>query len=292
MSVMPDNDTRDEGARQQYGLKPYDPRDSAPSSYIRYLDYEPEKEVQFQDYVNVILKRKRIVLAFFISVVVTTALFTSMVTPLYKSTVVIKIDKESPNILSFKEVQAGFDVDYYTTQLEILKSRSVAERVIKKLSLDKNADFAPVESELSKPANELIDYVKNVVPGGLSFVSPQNTIKGSSDVHGRMQEDPSVSLVNYLMSNLEVKPVKNCQLAQVSFSSHRPDLAVNVANAVADACIEYDLQSRIDASSAAKDFLEKQSMSVKRRWRPLNKNSMCMPQKMKSSLWIKINRAA
>jgi len=265
---MRDNDNRDEGEeiRRQYGLKPYDPRDFSPSPYIRYLDNEPEEEVHLRDYLNVILKRKWIVLTFFISVVVTTAILTFLATPLYKSTVVIKIDKESPNVLSFKGVQVGSGVDSYVTQHEILKSRSVAERVIKKLSLDKDAHFMPVEGELSKIKSEFINYVKNAALGAFSFVSPQDTnTKKEAGAQGRMQEDIPIYLINFLMSNLEVTPVKNSELVRASFLSHRPDLAMNVTNAVAEAYIDYDLDSRIDASKEAKDFLEKQILSMKAR---------------------------
>src|SRR4030067_3470532 len=155
---MRDDDKKDEGEgiRRQYGLKPYDPRDSSPSPYIRYLDYEPEEEVHLRDYLSVILKRKWIVLTFFISVVVTTAILTFMATPLYKSTVVIKIDKESHNVLSFKGIQTGSTVDSYETQYEILKSRILAEKVIKMLSLDKNSDFMPPKSTLSEVKDALL----------------------------------------------------------------------------------------------------------------------------------------
>lgn len=260
---MRDNDDRDEGTRQQYGLKPYDQRDSVPSPYIRYLDYEPEGEVHVRDYLSVILKRKSIVLTFFISVVVATVVLTFMATPLYKSTVVIKIDKESPNVLSFKGIQGGLDVDSYETQYEILKSRSVAARVIKKLNLDKDPRFMPAESELSKASSELINYVKDVALRSFAFVSPRGAAEDAPAVQGRVQEDVPIYIVNFLKSNLEVKPVKNSQLVQVSFLSHRPDLAMNVANSTAEAYIDYDLNSRVDATKEGKAFLEKQIVDVK-----------------------------
>lgn len=260
---MPRDDNRTDETRPQYGLKPYDSKDFYPSPYIRYLDYEPEEEVHARDYLNVILKRKWIVLVFFTSVVVTTAVLTSLAVPLYKSTVVVKIDKESPNVLSFKGIQGGLDVDSYATQYEILKSRSVAERVIKKLNLDKDAHFMPVQGSLSKMKSELIDHLKNGVLGVFSLLSLHDTVNDATVPHGHMREDVPIHLVNFLLSGVEVKPVKNSQLVRVSFLSHRPDLAMNVANTVAEAYIDYDLESRIEASKEGKDFLEKQIVSTK-----------------------------
>lgn len=266
---MRDNDNRDEGEgiRRQYGLKPYDPRDSSPSPYIRYLDNEPEEEVHVRDYLSVILKRKWIVLTFFISVVVTTAILTFMATPLYKSTVVIKIDKESPNVLSFKGIQTGSTVDSYETQYEILKSRSLAEKVIKKLDLDKNSDFMPVESKLSEVRNALLAPIMNAVTAVTSvftFSDSKDRSKKAPAIQSQaVQEEIPLYLSGALLSRLEVTPVKNSQLVKVSFLSHNQELSVNVANAMAKAYIDYDLDSRIDASKEAREFLDKQIENTK-----------------------------
>ena len=56
-----DNDIR----RQLFGITPYEPRESLPSPYLRYLDLEPKEEVHLRDYLSVIVKRKWIVLTFF-----------------------------------------------------------------------------------------------------------------------------------------------------------------------------------------------------------------------------------
>ena len=266
---MRDDDNKDEGEgiRRQYGLKPYDPGDSSPSPYIRYLDYEPEEEVHLRDYLSVLLKRKWIVLTFFISVVITTAMLTFMATQIYKSTVVIKIDKESPNVLSFKGIQAGSTVDSYETQYEILKSRILAEKVIKKLNLDKNSDFMPVESTLSRTKNALLSPVMKAVTAVTSaFTFNDSTDRAQQEPASRsqaVQEEIPPYLSGALLSRLEVTPVKNSQLVRVSFLSHHPELSVNIANAMAAAYVDYDLQSRVDASKEAREFLDRQIEDTK-----------------------------
>lgn len=267
--MIRDDDKKDEGEgiKRQYGLKPYDPRDSVPSPYVRYLDYEPEEEVHVRDYLNVILKRKWIVLTFFISVFVTTAILTFLATPLYKSTVVIKIDKESPNVLSFKGIQTGSTVDSYETQYEILKSRILAEKVIKKLNLDKNSDFMPVESKLSKAKNTLLTPIVNAVTAVTSVFTLSDSTERSKKERALerqvVQEEVPPYLSGSLLSRLEVTPVKNSQLVKVSFLSHHPELSMNVTNAVAEAYIDYDLQSRVDASKEAREFLDRQIEDTK-----------------------------
>lgn len=264
-----DNANKDEGGgiKRQYGLKPYDPRDSAPSPYISYLDYEPEEEVHLRDYVSVILKRKWIVLIFFISVVITATIMTFMATRIYTSAVVIKIDKESPNVLSFKGIEAGSTVDSYETQYEILKSRILAEKVIKKLNLDKNSDFMPVESTLSRAKNALLAPVMQAVTAVTSVFTFNDSMDRAQKERGiqsqTVQEEIPPYMSSALLSRLEVTPIKNSQLVRVSYKSHHPEISMNVANTIAAVYIDYELQSRVDASKEAREFLDRQIEDTK-----------------------------
>jgi succinoglycan biosynthesis transport protein ExoP len=256
---------RDEASQQQYALKPYEAKDSSPSPYIRYLDYEQEEEVHLRDYLSVILKRKWVVLIFLLSVVVTTAVLTFMATPLYKSTVVIKIGKESPHVLSFRGIQTGVDAD--ETQYEILRSRILAERVIKKLSLDKNPDFMPVKDSLSKAKDTLLLPVikaAKAVTSLFTFGDSEDHSGNRIGFQGKaVQEEIPAYLSGALLSRLEVVPVKKSELVKLSFLSHSPELSMNIANAMAAAYIDYDLQSRVDASKEARQFLAAQIESTK-----------------------------
>ncbi|MFN3479115.1 MAG: GumC family protein, partial [Thermodesulfovibrionales bacterium] len=244
------------GKNNQY-LKPYEPHDLPPSTYIRYLTTEKEEEVHLRDYINVIIKRKWYLVVFLVSTVITTMAITLMMAPVYKSTVVIKIDKEDPNVLSFK----GVDIrqpgpDYYTTQYELIKSRALAERVIRKLELHKNKDFVPVEDDLMK----IKRTVTNVITLPVQWLNSlqQKSQTEVNDTHSEIKSDVPEWAINSLIGRIEVTPVKNSQLVKVSFESNKPDLSAAVTNAIAESFIEYDLESRMDASKEAKNFLTKQ----------------------------------
>ncbi len=253
-----------------YAVKPYEPADMPPSPFVRYSSYEQQDDYHLRDYLSVILKRKWIVLSFFIAVVITTAIVTYSMVPLYKSTVVIKIDKQGPNVLSFKGM-TNLDADTYETQREILKSRTLAERVIRKLELDRNRDFLPVENRLSA----MLSAVTDPVVKGFAYLMPAGPSpdagtggKNGGNSAGDAQKPPHkeeipVYLSNSLTGRLEVVPVKNSQLMKISFMSHKPEISLSVANAVADEYIGYDLDSRVDAGREAKEFLEKQIESAK-----------------------------
>src|SRR5215469_8966804 len=100
------------------------------------------------DYWRVIVARRWTILAILLTVVTNTIIYTFKQTPIYQATASIQIDKENPNILSFKDVYQieTADDDTLRTQFEVLKSRALARRVIEDLKLDRNEEFQPKDS--------------------------------------------------------------------------------------------------------------------------------------------------
>jgi capsular exopolysaccharide synthesis family protein len=261
MTGRPDN--KDEIIKKQYGIQPYAQREFPLTPDIRYQDYAAEENIHLRDYLNVVLQRKWLVFTFFISVVITTTIVSFLMIPVYKSTVTIKIDDHTPSALSIPGFSfAKADKDYYTTQYELLKSRSLAEMVIKNLQLDKNPDFLPAESKFSKAKDAIFSPITRAAS---AFMSLFDSDKEKNAAGSSGQEEIPVYLSHALSSRLEVTPVKDSQLLTLSFEANDPELSMNVTNAIADAYIEYDLKSRIDSSKQAKDFLEKQIEDTKKK---------------------------
>ena len=69
-----------------------------------YSPPQEEKEVNLRDYWKVIRKRQWIIIAFFLIVVITTAIGTFTMKPIYRGTTTIQINKENPQIVDFKEI--------------------------------------------------------------------------------------------------------------------------------------------------------------------------------------------
>jgi len=250
----------DNGSKDNRFLKPYEPNEIPPSTFIRYLSTEKEEEVHLRDYINVILKRKWYVIVFLVSVIITTMALTLLMAPVYKSTIVLKIEGGDPNILSFKGVEVTKPgPDYYTTQYELLKSRVIAAKVVKKLELHKNKDFIPVQDDLTKIKNALT----NIITYPIRLL---DSLQKETEVDSLKDKKKDITLasdvpdwaINSLISRIEVNPVKNSQLVKVSFESNNPELTMTVTNTIASSFIEYDLESRIEASKEAKEFLSKQ----------------------------------
>ncbi len=233
-----------EGHREnQYYVEAYEPHEHAISNHIRQLEQEAEEEIHLRDYLHVLMRRKWIVLAFFVSVVVTVTLSTFMMKPLYKSSVTLRIDKEDPNVLTFKDVYQieRADEDYYQTQYQVLRSRNIAKRVIRKLNLDQHPEFLPSSGT----------SVKSAI---LGFLSPSGG-EGDDPI---MEDGVETRLIDAFGERLEVTPERKSQLVKVSFISHDFKLSKKVSNTIAETYIDFNIESKFDATQRARKWLQGQ----------------------------------
>ena len=95
-----------------------------------------QEEISLWDYWQVIRRRLWFITLFFLGTVLTTALVTLMMTPIYTAETTLLIERNIPHVLDIREIRSeplplGSDeYDFYRTQYAILKSRTLAASVI------------------------------------------------------------------------------------------------------------------------------------------------------------------
>ena len=148
---------------------------------------------------------------------------TLLTTPLYRARVKLEVNPPRVEIMTDENKDAVSDSssswDFVATQVGLLKSSSLAQRVAEDLNLANNPAFANLKSD---QALRLKQAALNV------------------------------------SKNLSVTPPAEGQLIDFTFVSTSPQTAANVANAYADAFINTSLQRRFEASTYARNFLERQ----------------------------------
>ncbi|TXS89903.1 polysaccharide biosynthesis tyrosine autokinase [Parahaliea maris] len=201
-----------------------------------------EDDFDFRHYIDVVDRKKWAILGLAGIVSLITLLVTLAITPVYQASATLLIESKSTNLVSIEEVY-GFDTgarQYYETQFEILKSRPLAERVIRRLSLTENPVFAP-------------QAVEGEEPGGLGRWLP--FLGGSSTA--AVEVDPVYELTTPYLKNLIIDPVKDTQLVHVRFESTDPALAEGVANAHAEAYIDSMLDARMEVTERAESWMRR-----------------------------------
>jgi capsular exopolysaccharide synthesis family protein len=207
--------------------------------------------INLRDYWEIILKRKGTVLTFFAIVVVAVMTATFLMTPIFRASLTLQIDRQEAKVVEYQGVtpmeSAQDSREFYQTQYEVLKSRSLAQRVIDQLNLTEHPEFNKKQEETA-------------FLGGLFGASedkadaePAKTAPAAKqDANG----DKQSLLVNRFLANLTVEPVRNSRLVKIHFDSPDAALATRIVNAVATAYINLNLERRMDASSYAKTFLQ------------------------------------
>ncbi|MDD5223823.1 MAG: polysaccharide biosynthesis tyrosine autokinase [bacterium] len=190
-----------------------------------------EKEFHLLDYWRIILKHRWTIAAFFTVIVVVVTVGSFLTEPVYRATAQILIERESPKVLGLPEVMNlnTADKDYYQTQYEMLKSRSLAERTVTALDLIHHPEFARKEKKTSE------DAPANKTPAD-SLTAP-------------------TWLLNAFLNRVIIEPVKNSRLVNVGFEAKDPALAARSANTLAEQYIRQNLDLHSRLSQQASEWL-------------------------------------
>lgn len=105
-----------------------------------------DKELEFDltYYLDLLLRRRWIVLSVWVSVIIVTALITFNTRPVYQAQAMLVIEKERGNSVIYQgvsTVERGNE-DYYQTQYKLLKSEALLKTVHKRLNLGKYPEFS------------------------------------------------------------------------------------------------------------------------------------------------------
>lgn len=194
-------------------------------------------------YVQMLYRRKWLILGFMAAGLLVALLITLNTTRLYRATATIEIQREAARVVEQKGVEPPStvgSVEFYQTQYGLLRSRALAEEVVRKLRLADNPTL-------------LYGYSGGGAPeAGDGRPAPTR----------KALEDRATGIVQ---SRLVVAPVRGSGLVEVSFASPDPALSAKIANAIADAYIESNLSRRFDATSYAREFLERQLEELRQR---------------------------
>jgi polysaccharide biosynthesis transport protein len=163
----------------------------------------------------------------------------SMTPKQYRATAQIQIERGglanlagSTNPLS-AWVENYWNFEYYPTQYRLLQSRGVAEIVVENLRLAENMDFNPGRASRDDAPTAAADRAA------------------------------LARLAGKVLSGLEVEPISNTQLVEVSYVSPDPRLARDIANGVVEAFIQWKTQTRSRTVQQASSFLQEQIDALK-----------------------------
>lgn len=200
----------------------------------------PEETIDLRAYLAVLLKRKWSIAAVFLLVVAAVGVWTARQPKIYKASTSVIIDPRAPKALN--DVNDVIDLgagsywatkEFYETEYKVIQSREVAERVVRRLGLDKDPDFL-----------------------GVSRIE---------DPQERKEALEDADAAGILQSMISVEPVRDSRMVMVSVSDTDPKRAALLSNTIAEAYRDQNVEKRTEGTSSVVEWLDEQLKELKPR---------------------------
>ncbi|TDG12896.1 polysaccharide biosynthesis tyrosine autokinase [Seongchinamella unica] len=207
---------------------------------------------------HAVLRYKWGILGLAFAMTLITGLWVYTLEPVYRASASVVLESQESNVVNVEKVYSmGYrDYDYYQTQFEILRSRHLAERVVRKLQLHKHPFFAADEE----------DAQESGFGSSLTSLLPAREQAPPVQLTAAEKEEQAIQgVTGYVAGGLDVQPVDYSYLAYLSFESTDPKLAATIVNAVAQEFIDADLEVRLSGTLQATDWLSSRMDDLKRK---------------------------
>ncbi|MFT7223854.1 MAG: succinoglycan biosynthesis transport protein ExoP [Cellvibrionaceae bacterium] len=208
-------------------------------------------DIDLGRYVRLLLNGKWIIMAAVFSAIVIVVILVKPMRSTYSAEATIVIESAPANVIQIQSLYGGDrrDRQYYATQYEIFRSRSLIEKVVDRLDLVRHPELDPRQ----QPKKE--SFLASSFPQLASFLSKEK------------EDEPELSeevmdllirtkLVKGIGKALTVRPVYETHVVRIGFTSQDPQLAADISNAVADAYIESHFESQLVVIQKASAWLQ------------------------------------
>jgi len=221
-----------------------------------------KKDIDLFEYGLIIKKRKWVIVSTTAILVVLALIISLTTTPQYQATTSILIEEPSSSVLTIQDLlsSSAYSSDvlgtYFKTQLKILQSRSLVERVAKKMNLASRPELQSLQNK--RPT--LFQMLKWFVT--LSWLAPRKTPPAAAEPAGSAS-DPYAFYARLILDGLTVVPVTETRLVDVKYKAPSARLAADIVNTLAQEFIAFTIESRFEATKQTSEFLNEQIVKLR-----------------------------
>jgi len=245
------------------------------------------EEVHLTDYLNVIMRRRRIFLLSFLALFMGVALYTFMMKPIYEAsaTLHVKDDKKGGKSGLLGDLALLNSANPVDSEIEILKSRTNAAEVVKRLHLNWNiskkskglsvaiAEFDSTQSqpeytvELTGADTFSVKPLEgNLVQGRVGQLLRTDSltllikeIKGQAGDSFKLKLRPLNRTAEGLRKRFKVSEVgKKTNIIKITYRDINPNKARDVVNTLVQAYLDQTLSFKTEEASRTVSFVEEQ----------------------------------
>jgi polysaccharide biosynthesis transport protein len=178
-----------------------------------------------------ILRARWVVALLTLLITVATTVAVSLILPKqYTANAAVVVDVKSPDPVTGQLLAGLMAPGYMATQIDIINSDRVAQRVVKLLRMEESAVIRQQWQDETEGKGQLLTW-----------------------------------LAALLQKNLEVKPARDSNVINISYTGADPDFAAAVSNAFAQAYLDVNLDLKLAPARQYAAFFEEQSKTARER---------------------------
>jgi len=182
------------------------------------------EDLELTEIINIIKKRKFVLILFILVSLALTITYLVKVTPVYQATTKVLIEAKPSKTISLEDIllQDSQDNEFFKTQYSLFQSRSLIKKLLVKMDLLESEEFN---------ATPLINIapLKNWLKSKLIDIGILQEKKNVST-----HTDPYSPLIDNFLSRLAVVPFPESKIVSIEFKGYSPLLTTKITNTLVD----------------------------------------------------------
>ena len=215
-----------------------------------------ENESFLMFFLRIIQHRRFTILAALIIIPILTAIAIGRLTPLYTAQTVIIYEPHHSNLLADiqKAIEPALPDSSIESQIEIIKSRTIIQRVVDSLGLVLKGEFNPAIK--STPSADDLGFFGKI-RAKISTLSQRVFGSTAAAAYGNPSDNRIMNetVVRNVLNRLKVAVVGRSSVITVSFTSEDPNLAKDVVDKIAGVYIDNQLELKFQSMKRATNWL-------------------------------------
>ncbi len=216
--------------------------------------------IHLLDRLTSVFKHRRIAGTAFVLVVTSMMVQTYSAIPVYQTASRIEIqDERSTSVTNIGVNDPSYwqeSAPYYQTQYEILRSRELARRVVRRLSLKDSPAFNGQGPERRDPLTLLRQARASLSEAVRGLVSTKRAAAPVVPVADESAQE--AALIGAFLGGVVITPYATTRLVDVTYQHTDPDFAALAANTLAEEYVQQNLDQRLANNSKELAFVNEQ----------------------------------
>jgi capsular exopolysaccharide synthesis family protein len=219
------------------------------------------------EYLQLLWYRKKLIIAITMFAAVVGWIQVNQIRSIYTATSTLIVGSQQTNVVDIETVLSR-DVwgDALRGEIEILRSRRLAGKVVERLGLVNYEEFNPSLRQVEEGFFDFLKYLnpRTWIPAGwkdalkeaLGRETESDPVDPPSE--GDIEAMRLATATSILMGKIEIEEVEFSNVLKISVSSWDPEMAARIANEIPEAYIIDILESKFEATEKANAWLTEQ----------------------------------